>query len=224
MPDPITTGLVSELTTQQKQAALPDKGNELGQEVFLELMVAQMQNQDPLSPQENSEFVAQLAQFSSVEGLDKLNDTMDNFVGSFQSGQALQASSMVGRVVKVDSETSYLPTDGAIAGTIELPQSTNNLSLKIYDSSGQLVADQMLGEAAAGDIVFVWDGTDVDGNQAAAGVYRFEAVANLDGRSVQVNTALSANVDSVTVGANSTISLNVAGVGPVSMSGVKEIL
>lgn len=224
MADVISTGLLSELSIQERQAAQPDKSNELGQDVFLELMVTQMQNQDPLSPQENSEFVAQLAQFSSVEGLDKLNNTMGDFVGSFQSGQALQASSMVGRVVKVDAETAHLGSDGVIAGTIELPQSTNDLTLRIYDSAGQLVANQLLGETAAGDITFAWEGVGSDGSQLPAGKYRFEAIANFGGDPVQLNTALSANVDSVTVGANGTISLNVAGIGPVSMSGVKEIL
>ena len=223
MDNIISTGLLSELSSQEKNAEIP-KSNELGQDVFLELMITQMQNQDPLSPQDNSEFVAQLAQFSSVEGLDKLNNTMDDFVGSFQSSQALQASSLVGRFVKVDAETAYLGTGGLVAGTIELPYSTSDLTMKIYDEAGQLVAEEMMGESAAGDITFLWEGKDAVGDQLPAGNYRFEVLANIDGESVQVNTALSANVDSVTVGANGAISLNVAGVGSVSMSSVKEIL
>lgn len=223
MTDVISTGLLSELSVKEKLAEAP-KSNELGQDVFLELMVTQMRNQDPLSPQDNSEFVAQLAQFSSVEGLDKLNNTMDDFVGSFQSSQALQASSMVGRFVKVDAETAYLGSGGVVAGTIELPYSTNNLKMNIYDSGGQLVGQELMGESVAGDINFVWEGVDADGNQLNPGTYRFEVLANIDGESVQVNTALSANVDSVTVGGNGAISLNVAGVGAVSMSSVKEIL
>ena len=67
------------------------KNNELGQTAFLELMITQLNNQDPLSPQENTEFIAQLAQFSSVEGLERLNTNFDNFSSSFMSNQALQA-------------------------------------------------------------------------------------------------------------------------------------
>ncbi|HEB29240.1 MAG TPA: flagellar hook assembly protein FlgD [Porticoccus sp.] len=226
MTDSISTGLLSEISVREKYSA--DKaasgGQEMGQDVFLKLMVTQMQNQNPLDPQSNSEFVAQLAQFSSVEGLDKLNNTMETFVGSFQSSQALQASSMVGRFVKVDSETSYLGTDGLVAGTIDLPQSSDDIRINVYDDTGQLVAEEILGSQSAGDVPFVWDGSDGDGNQLPAGYYRFEVLANFGGNTVQLGTALSANVDSVSVGANGAISLNVAGVGSVSMSDIKEIL
>ena len=81
----ISTGLLSDISVREKYGTTDTETQELGQDVFLELMVTQMRNQNPLDPQDNSEFVAQLAQFSSVEGLDKLNNTMEGFVGSFQS-------------------------------------------------------------------------------------------------------------------------------------------
>jgi flagellar basal-body rod modification protein FlgD len=224
MTDAISTGLLSDISVREKYGTTDTEKQELGQDVFLELMVTQMRNQNPLDPQDNSEFVAQLAQFSSVEGLDKLNNTMEGFVGSFQSNQALQASAMVGRFVKVDTDTSYLGADGLVAGTIELPQSTDDLSVIVYDSVGERVAEEQMGAQTAGDVPFAWDGSDGQGGQLPPGYYRFEVLAKIDGSQVQVNTALSANVDSVSVGANGTISLNVAGVGPVSMSQVKEIL
>ena len=226
MTDAITTGLLGDITVQDKFRS-EAKGKELGQDVFLELMVTQMRNQNPLDPQKNSEFVAQLAQFSSVEGLDKLNKTMDSFVGSFenslQSNQALQASAMVGRFVKVNSETSYLGTDGLIAGTIDVPQSTDDLKIKIYNDKGELVAEELLGEATAGPMDFVWDGTSGE-QKLPAGNYTFEAYGNFGGDDVQLNTALSHNVDSVSVGANGAVSLNVAGVGAVPIAAVREIL
>ncbi len=224
MADAISTGLLSDISVREKYGKTDTEKQELGQDVFLELMVTQMRNQNPLDPQDNSEFVAQLAQFSSVEGLDKLNNTMEGFVGSFQSNQALQASAMVGRFVKVDTDTSYLGDDGLVAGTIELPQSTDSLSVVVYDSAGSRVAEEQMGAQAAGSVPFAWDGSNSQGEKSPPGYYRFEVLAKIDGSQVQVNTALSANVDSVTVGANGTISLNVAGVGPVSMSQVKEIL
>lgn len=224
MSDVISTGLLSDLSVREKQAEKKQDTKELGQDVFLELMVTQMKNQNPLNPQENSEFVAQLAQFSSVEGIDKLNNTMNNFVGSFQSSQALQASSMVGRMVKVDSETSYLPQNGLIAGTIDLPATTNDLKMTISDAQGQFVTEVLMGPQEAGQIAFAWDGIDDIGVQHPPGTYRFNVQANIDGEPQQLNTALSANVDSVTVGANGAISLNVAGVGAIPMSGVREML
>ena len=225
LDNPFTTGALSELSIREKNPAKPEGGSqELGQDVFLELMVTQMQNQDPLDPQSNSEFVAQLAQFSSVEGLDKLNDTMEGFVGNFQSNQALQASAMVGRVVKIDTDTSFLANGGAVAGTIELPQDTDSLTIAVYDRGGQLVAEEMMGPQNAGSIPFVWRGDNGSGERLPPGQYRFEVTANQGGTPQRLDTALSANVDSVTVGANGAISLNVAGVGAISLSQVKEIL
>lgn len=225
MTDAISTGLLSELSVREKQAADKKADNgELGQDVFLELMVTQMKNQNPLDPQENSEFVAQLAQFSSVEGIDKLNTSMEGLASSFQSSQALQASSLVGRTVKVDASHSYLATNSLIAGTIDLPQSTNDVKMVISNAQGEQVAEILLGPQEAGEIDFAWDGTDENGNQLGAGLYEFEVTANIDGKPQQLNTALSANVDSVTVGAGGAINLNVANVGTVAVAKVREIL
>ena len=219
----INTGLLSDLSIQTKQQS-QKKSNELGQDAFLQLMITQMNNQNPLEPQSNSEFVAQLAQFSSVEGLDKLNKTMEFMAAAFGSSHALQASSLVGRSVKVDTDTTYLPTDGQVAGTVDLPYTTSDLRIDIFDESGELVGQQLLGQQQGGEIKFSWDGVGDDGNRLPAGNYRFAAVANNNGQPEQLNIALSANVDSVTVGAYGNITLNLAGVGPVSMGTVREIL
>ncbi len=219
----ISSGALSNVSNQAKFAAEP-KSNELGQDVFLELMITQMRNQNPLDPQDNSEFVAQLAQFSSVEGLDKLNTTTENMSAMFQSSQALQASSMVGRTVKVNTETAILQPGGAIEGTIDVPTSTNSLEMSVYNTAGQLVDHKYLGPQASGDISFAWSGMGDDGESLPAGTYRFEVLASTESGSEQLSTALSANIDSVSVGNNGILTLNVAGVGPVSMSNVKEIL
>ena len=83
-------------------------GDELGKDQFLELLVAQMNNQDPLSPQENGEFIAQLAQFSTVEGIGNLNTSMESLLSGYQSSQALQASSLVGRTVIVPADQAVV--------------------------------------------------------------------------------------------------------------------
>ena len=204
---------------------------ELGQDVFLELMITQMRNQDPLDPQKNSEFVAQLAQFSSVEGIDKLNTglegiakTMNSYGASLQSSQALQASSMVGRTVKVETDTAYLTDDKDINGTVYLSSDATDVAMNIYNDKGVRVSDVSLGEQTAGEIAFSFNGKDAEGNRLPAGKYRFEVLAKNGYRSIQMPIALSANVDSVTIGKNGTYSLNVAGYGSVSINDVKEIL
>lgn len=209
------------------------KSNELGQDAFLELMITQMKNQDPLSPQSNSEFVAQLAQFSSVQGLEKLNTNFNTFAGSFQSNQALQASSLVGRSVSVEGKTSILSAGGIISGTITVPASTSDLKINIYDSTGALAAQVPVGSAEKGDTTFRFDGSNIEvdgklldwtsGDTALpADTYTFEVLASQDGKSQQLSTSLSANVNSVTVGTDGKLVLNLAGLGATDISKVKQ--
>ena len=214
---------LSDITSQVKNAATP-KSNELGQDAFLQLMITQMNNQNPLEPQSNSDFVAQLAQFSSVEGLEKLNATTAGMAASNQSSQALQASSMVGRTVEVTSETAFFDGSSPVMGTVEVPFATSGIEMNVYNSAGVLVGQQALGAKAAGDFDFGWDGKAASGQALPEGEYRFEVLASHgDGEVVQLGTALTANVDSVTLAKSGAVTLNIAGIGPVSMSSVKQI-
>ena len=112
------------------------KSGELGQRAFLELMITQMENQDPLNPAENTEFIAQLAQFSSVEALDSLNNKFDNLTQSFVANQALQASSLVGRSVAVPSEIAQLDVGSLVSASVDVPASTQSVGVKIYSEGG----------------------------------------------------------------------------------------
>jgi len=210
----------------------PKKSNDLGQAAFLELMITQMKNQDPLSPQSNSEFVAQLAQFSSVEGLEKLNTNFSSFTGNFMSNQALQASSLVGRSVSVEGTTSILGDGGIVSGSYNLPASTKDLKINISDEKGSSVASIPVGSSTSGDHTFRWDGQniEVDGQlldwtptaAAKPGTYKFEVTATQDGKTTSLGTNLSANVNSVTLGTDGKLVLNLAGIGPIDMSKVKQ--
>ncbi len=219
----ISSSILNELSIDKATEKEP-KSNELGQSAFLELMITQLNNQNPLDPQDNAEFVAQLAQFSTVEGIEKLNTGFNSMALSLQSGQALQASAMVGRTVHVTGNTARLPEGGEISGTIELPSTTGNLMMNIYNQNGVLVRQDMLGSQPAGDVGFVWDGRDSQGQYVPAGHYSFQPIANIDGESVGLSTALSANVNSVTIDKLGNLTLNVDGVGPVALSDVREIL
>ena len=113
------------------------KENELGRNAFLELMVAQLNNQNPLEPTDNQAFVAQLAQFSSVEGIDNLNDTAESMAAQFTSNAALQASSLVGQSVIVDGNTTGLLTNGGVvSGFTEVPAATGDMMLTIENKNG----------------------------------------------------------------------------------------
>ena len=200
-------------------------GDELGKDQFLELLVAQMNNQDPLSPQENGEFIAQLAQFSTVEGIGNLNTSMESLLSGYQSSQALQASSMVGRTVIVPADQAVVDTEAGLEGQLALQKNSTNVFVNIYDDAGSLVKTINLGSQEAGMHDFTWDGTDASGNLAEPGIYTVEAMASIGGKNTQMATLLPANVDSVSLGAGGSgeMLLNVAGLGSISLSNVYAI-
>jgi len=233
MSEIASTSVFNDFSISRKTESEPGS-NELGQTAFLELMITQMENQDPLSPQENTEFIAQLAQFSSVESLDRLNNNFDSFTNNFVANQALQASTLVGRSVTVPADTSLLEEGGVVSASVDLPASAGDVQVNIYTESGSLVDQMSLGQQPAGELVLRWDGLQAELNgemmdwQSShteglpSGIYRFEVAAELDGESTELDTALSANVNSVTVGANGQLTLNLAGIGAVSLAEVKQ--
>lgn len=229
--DKPVSSILSHLNIAQKNQK-EDKDNTLGQTAFLELMIAQMNHQDPLSPQDNTEFVAQLAQFSSVEGLERLNSNFEGFTNTFMSNQALQASSLVGTSVSVETDTSRLMEAGILSGSVQLENSTAAVRMNIYNDKGALVAQVPVGDQPAGEMVFRWDGQNMEVNgklldwysekPLPPGDYRFEVMGNQNGQPEQLTTALSANVNSVTMGSDGQLTLNLAGIGAVNIADVKQ--
>ncbi len=197
---------------------------DLGQSDFLRLMVAQVQNQDPLQPQANGEFLSQLAQFSTNDGITKMQASIEQLANSLQSNQALQASALVGRKVLVESNKMALGADGGATASITSAEGLSNVTANIYTQSGELVKKIPLGQTGTGLFQFSWDGTNDKGERAAAGNYKLEVTANYQGQEVAVKTMTSANVDSVTLGQNGEgLKLNVAGIGSVSLDQVRQI-
>ena len=200
------------------------QNKDLGKNEFLNLLVAQLNNQNPLEPQGNGEFIAQLAQFSQVEGIEKLNTSMGSMLSSFQSSQALQASSLVGRKVIVPGEKAVVDTSESFKASTVLPVSSSNVYVNVYNNSGSLVTRINLGEQAAGNVSFIWDGKDSSGNVAPPGTYKFEAQATYGSETKGLYTMLPANVDSVALGQNGgEMKLNLAGIGSVPLSQVQII-
>lgn len=201
------------------------KGGELGKNEFLKLLVTQMNNQDPLSPQENGEFIAQLAQFSTVEGIETLNSSMESLLNGYQSSQALQASSLVGRTVIVPADQAMVDTTQGVKGQLALPSASDNVYVNVTDAAGSVVTRVNLGSQKAGMHDFVWDGKDSSGNLMPPGKYKFEAQAAIGGGNKQLATLLPANVDSVSLGngKGGEMMLNVAGLGSISLSNIVSI-
>jgi flagellar basal-body rod modification protein FlgD len=183
-----------------------------------------MQNQNPLDPQDNSQFVAQLAQFSSLETMQNLSASVDSIGSMYQSSQALQASSLVGRSVTVDTGTTYVDTTKGMTGSVVLPSSSPVTTVSVTDSAGSVVRTIDLGTQSAGTTSFTWDGTDDGGAALAAGTYKFVANGSLDGANTALTTYLPATVNSVTMGTSgSDLTLNLAGGSKVALSKVQQI-
>ncbi len=199
------------------------KESELGRDEFLKLLVTQLENQDPLNPQENGEFVAQLAQFSSLEEAQKLSGGFESFADNFRSSQHLQATSLVGRPVHVSSDFTLLGSEGPISVLADLPAGTAAASLSVFNDAGALVESFDLGPQQAGRQEFVWTGMNGDEQRYPPGVYKFVVNASDNGVSEEVPLFLSSNVNSVTIEPGGSLTLNLAGIGPTPMSEVIQI-
>ena len=196
---------------------------DLGRNEFLSLLIAQLENQDPTSPQDNGEFVSQLAQFSALEQSQKMSDSFNQFASAFQSTQHLQATSLVGRPVHVESDTTFLGESGSISVLADFDQAVQSSTLRVYTPDGSLLETFDLGAQEAGRQEFYWTGTDANDERFPPGDYTFEVTANTPEGSTQMATYLSANVNSVTIEKGGSLTLNLAGVGSVPMSEVIQI-
>lgn len=201
----------------------PEKEGELGKNAFLELMIAQLEHQDPLSPQENGEFIAQLAQFSQVESLGELQNSVGQMAGAMRSSLALQASTLVGRSVRVPTNTAAFDGENPVLGVAQLPNAGTAVRMRVTDAAGVTVRNVELGTRPGGELALQWDGRDDSGARLPAGRYSVRAEANLGTGAQALQVELNANVNSVSFAADGEIVLNVAGVGPVAMSDVREV-
>lgn len=221
----INTASASDVLSQY-QIKADDKasgGSELGKDAFMQLMIAQLKNQNPLDPQDNGDFISQLAQFSSLEEMQNLSGTVEDVAGQFRSSQALQASAMVGKTVLAPSSVGILGSSGEVTGTVEVPASTGGLRLSVMNQNGELVRQIDMGASQAGVASFRWDGQDGNGNPLPPGPYQIVAQGSYPSGPEQLGTMVSANVDSVSLGKGGSITLNLAGMGSIALSDVKQI-
>lgn len=211
-------GLSKNTTNQPKKSGL-------GQDAFLKLMMTQMNNQDPLQPMQNGEFLTQMAQFTSASGIQGLQKSFDSLAATLTSNQALQASTLVGRSVLVPGSTGVLSASQGLRGAVTVPESTGSLKLNIYDANGQLVRHMDMGAQPQGQTAFTWNGVMDNGSQAAPGQYTVRAETFSGGNTVAAQTLVAAGVDSVTLGGQGKgVTLNLAGLGQIDFSKVKEIM
>lgn len=200
---------------------------------FMTLLTTQLQNQDPTNPTDNSQMIAQLAQFSSLEGISQLNTTVTGFQSTLQSNQIMQASALVGKAAIVKGDTAYMynstasdgtTTASGILGAVDVPTGATSMTVTITNSSGQVVDTQSVPVSGESRPTFSWDGTMPDGSLAPAGAYTISANATVDGQGQAAQTYVGAVIRSVGV-TSSGPELNLDGGLPsAQLSDVVEII
>jgi len=202
----------------------PPVKKQLGQDEFLKLMTTQMTHQDPNKPMENGNFLAQMAQFSTVEGIGTLNKSFSSFASSLSSGQSLQAASLVGQSVLVPSKEGLMSLTKPLSGEAVLNGDASDVQVNFLDSNGQTVKTIDLGRQSAGQVKFQWDGSLQDGTYTNPGVYRIQVNAQVNGQNTALQTFVNANVESVDLSNKKTgIQLQLAGLNSVNFNQVKKI-
>jgi flagellar basal-body rod modification protein FlgD len=198
------------------------KKDQLGQNEFLQLMLAQLKNQDPFKAMDPSQFLGQLAQFGTVTGIQDMQAAFTSMSDAMRSSQVLDGASMVGRDVLVPSDTVTLHADGTVKGAIDVPKGLSGLTVNIRDGAGALVRRMTL-PTDSGSHDFTWDGLRDDGTRAAAGDYDIEAIGSLDGQSGSLEMLFSSRVNSVTIDSSGLV-LNTNDLGARPLSDVRRVM
>lgn len=195
-----TTNIFEQINKANQSASTvkPNKAEEQ-QGMFMNLLIAQLKNQSPTSPTDTSQFMSQVSQMSMVESVTKMEDSINNLSSNMLNSQsATQASAMVGQRVFVDSDTAVIEAgQESLGGVLELPQSSSNVRVKVFDDSDTLVKTVELGQLSAGDQDYSIDTSDMQ-----AGRYRVVAEAQVDGKFQALNNFVAQEVNSVTLGQN----------------------
>ena len=216
--------------TRAAEKGKAGSAEEMGSEEFLQLMIAQLENQDPTKPMDQMAFMSQLAQFTQVSGIQELNESFSGLTETLTGQQALQASQMVGRSVSTNSNVGNLSVLGTsndgnpvmrMSASVDLGNNASGGSFFVKDMSGQLVFSGTL-PAGSGTLPVVWDGIDAEGNALPPGQYRISAEVERNGANQAASVFAHEQVVSVAIGAGNTVTLNLANGQSLGINEVKE--
>jgi flagellar basal-body rod modification protein FlgD len=221
-----TTGVSQDLLDAVNTRTSTTSTTEEAQNRFMKLLVEQMKNQDPLNPMDNAQVTSQMAQLSTVTGIDKLNETMTtlmtNLNSTFQSSQTYQASSMIGHDVLTAGKTITKTDSSDNKFGFNLPTNATNVTVNIKNNTGTVVRTLELGAVDSGISTLNWDGFKNDGTEAINADYTFE-VSYVKGETKGTATALNvAKVTSVST-SSSGVSLNLHNNTSVTLDDIHEI-
>lgn len=222
MTSAIDTNVLQDLGLNAKPKTKDE--NKLGQEQFLKLMTTQLQNQDPFKPMESGEFLGQIAQFSTVTGIEELKNSFDTFSTAMVPNQGLQAAGLINRNVLVPADYLPLTEEEGMSAAVELPNAATKVNVSVYNAAGTLVHNFGLGALGQGVSRYQWDGTLPDGSKAPAGGYRVAVDAQINGENIAVKNYADLPVESITFGGNgSEVNVNIRDLGSRRFSDILQI-
>lgn len=189
------------------------------QDQFLTLLVAQLKNQDPTQPMDNAQLTSQMAQISTVSGIEKLNSTVESVTSQFASMQMLQGATMIGHTVLSEGNTMSLTKEGKGTAAFDLEASASNATVTITNAAGQVVDTLDLGTAAAGRNYFTWDGSKYTGDTSSL---RFKVTAT-NGTAQVKATTLAPNAVVATSISNGALMLELSNGQSINYNSVKAV-
>jgi flagellar basal-body rod modification protein FlgD len=197
---------------------------QLDQNAFLKLMIAQLKNQDPTKPQDPSEFMSQLAQFSQVTSTQNMESSIQSLTDSMRSTQLINGTSLVGHDILAKATTDTIDAGGTVTGAVDAPKGTTAIKVVVKDAAGAEVRSFDLKNVGEGLNGFTWDGKTNTGLTAPAGQYTFSTVASNGGETGALDPLLTSKVGSVTIDpATSALTLNTTA-GAVALADVRRVL
>ena len=194
----------------------------LGQSDFLKLMTAQMQNQDPFNPVDNTQMVAQMAQFSSLAGISEMSTTLKAIQDKLGATTASDAMAYIGKTVLTPGDTAYGRTSGGLAGAVELGAAASKAVVTITDANGSILKHVDLDAQKAGTVQYDWDGRTAAGEDAGSGPFTVSISAQANGKSVAATNLVWAPVQSVSTISGAAV-LSLPGIGDVPVAAVRQI-
>jgi len=210
-------------TVSDQQQAQSAQNKELGQSDFMRLMLEQIKNQDPFKPMENGDFLAQMAQFSTVNGITEMQESMQNMANGFQASQVLQASSLVGRDVQIVADTFAFEQGKAMNASVELPAYAQNVNVSLFNQQGSLIRTMAFGDQKAGEFNFSFDGLNENGQAVTDQTISVQASFYNGQTQEELPVMMQNRVESVSLGTNGAALLSVEGVGEALLSEVISI-
>ena len=223
-----STSITDLMSTMNTKATTPSATDSVDADTnkFMTLLVTQLKNQDPMNPLDNAQLTSQLAQLSTVTGINKMNTTLDSLKSSYQSAESISATNMIGHGVFVDGSFLNVSKGQSILG-VNLATAADNVQLIVTDpATGKDIKTIDLGKQAAGIVPVTWDGI-ADGATAAVadGKYSFRVVATAASAALTDATTLSFDsVASVTTSGTGGVKLNLPTKGQVAMSDIKQVM